>query len=102
MNAMTSIVAAMPADGIFDVGTDVAGDMKSFLLTAAAAGIGFIVLKFVFTAKTFVAALIALVMGMVLFWVLGNVENPAIQRPLDDTINEYGLSSPAPDLLFES
>lgn len=96
MNALIGTVAALPAEGIFDVGGDIAGDLKKLLLTVAGAIIAFLVLQFLTRAKTVSAAFIAILVGAALFWALDNIQNPAIKSPLDDTINEYGMDSPAP------
>lgn len=96
MNALIGTVAALPAEGIFTVGDDIAGDLKKLLLTIAGCFIAYLVLKFLGGAKTFTAAFVALAVGAALFWALDNIQNPAIKAPLDDTINEYGMDSPAP------
>lgn len=96
MNSLIGTVAALPAEGIFDVGGDVAGDVKKLLLTVASVIVAFLVVKFLVGAKNFSSAFVAIVIGAALFWALDNIQNPAIKTPLDDTINEYGMNSPTP------
>lgn len=96
MNALFGTVAALPAEGIFDVGDDIAGDLKKLFLTIGGCFIAFLVLKLLGGAKTMTSAFVAIAVGAALFWALDNIQNPAIKTPLDDTINEYGMDSPAP------
>lgn len=91
MNLPTKAYMAVPTEGIFDVGNNIAGDMKQLLLTLAGTFVAWLVLKFVFSAKSFTSAIVAIVMGLLLFWGLNNIENPSLKKPLDDTIQEYGL-----------
>lgn len=99
MSIHTMLAAAAVPANIFTSGANAATQIMSLLMAVAMAVIAWLLLKMLMKAGTWVAAGMALVLGAVLFWGLGEVRNSSVQQNLTDTINDtFGLPvAPAPD-----
>lgn len=97
MTFLTAFPAALPAADIFDTGAALANRGVQLLLAAAAAVIAWFLVKALAKAGTFLAAGLAILTAIALFWALSNVTNPAIRKPLDDTVKTTlnGMAPPA-------
>lgn len=83
---MNLFLAALPTADIFDTGASLANRGVQLLMAAAAAVIAWFLVKALAKAGTFLAAGLAILTAIALFWALSNVTNPAIRKPLDDTV----------------
>jgi hypothetical protein len=86
VSAAGDVIAA----DIFTTGSTLASKATQTFLAAAAAAIAWGLLKGVFRSPTVVGALVAILVGAGLFWLLTNVRNPSLQKPVTDTVNELG------------
>lgn len=90
------LVAAVPADSIFDRGTKMTNQTKTLLVGAA--GIIAILVVFITTwkTKTLAGFLGSLALAALFVWGVNNVTSDTVQSPIEDTVDEKGAPAPAP------
>lgn len=92
-----SVAAAVVPANIFESGASFATQVLNLILVVAAAVIAWLMLRMLAKAGTFLAAGLAIVLGVVLFWGLTQVNNSSIQTNLTDTVNDtFGLAPGGP------
>lgn len=85
----------IPTADLFGTTTSLGAKFKSAAISVGGAGIAWMLLKGLFkTGLTAMSALLALATAVGLFFLLDNVENSKLRKPLEDTVNN-NLGAPA-------
>lgn len=93
--AVMSAPNAIPTADLFGTTTSLGTKFKNAAISLGGAGVAWMLLKGLFkSGLTAVSALMALATAVGLFFLLDNVDNQKLRKPLEDTVNN-NLGAPA-------